>query len=187
MAMPAPTQEWTAEMARELPEDGNRYEVLDGELFVTATPSAPHQRSLRVLLFRLAEYVREHAIGEVLWSPADIEFSPRRLVQPDLFVAALVDGRPAPSWKEMTSLVLAIEALSPSTAYADRLRKRHIYMEENVGEYWIVDLDARVIERWKKGDERPEICVESLAWQPLPHLDPLTIDVTAYFAEVLGN
>ena len=86
MAMPVQQGEWTAELARALPDDGNRYEVLDGELFVTPAPALLHQRALLELYDRLKPYVVAHGLGEVLLSPADIEFSPKRLVQPYLFV-----------------------------------------------------------------------------------------------------
>ena len=193
MVMPAsvPTPlgrfDWTAEMARALPEDGNRYEVLDGELFVTPAPSADHQDALRALYDRLARYVREHGVGHIFFSPADIEFSPRRLVQPDLFVAPLVDGKRPRKWREIRGLILAVEGLSPSTARADRQVKSKIYMDEDVGEYWIVDLDGRVFERWRKGEGRPEILSESLGWQPRADVPPLSVDLMAYFAEVLDS
>ena len=188
-SVPAPVGRfnWTAEMARALPDDGNRYEVLDGELFVTPTPSADHQEALMVLLRIVDPYVREHRIGHLWLSPADIEFSPRRLVQPDLFVAPLVDGKRPRKWRDIRGLVLAVEGLSPSTARADRQVKSKIYMDEDVGEYWIVDLDARVFERWRKGEGRPEILSESFGWQPRADAPPLTIDLTAYFTEVLDG
>ena len=150
MGMPAETTEWTADMARALPDDGKRYEVLDGELFVTPAPSTPHQRALRLLYDLLAPYVERHAIGELFWSPADIEFSPRRLVQPDLFVVTLPDGKPLRAWRELNGLVLAVEALSPTTAHADRHRKRRIYTEEAVDEYWIVDWQARTVAVYRR-------------------------------------
>ncbi len=191
MPAPAPTPvgrtDWTAEMARALPDDGKRYEVLDGELFVTPAPSADHQEALTVLFRILDPYVRQHRVGHVWWSPADIEFSPRRLVQPDLFVAPLIEGKRPRKWGDIHGLVLAVETLSPSTARADRKVKSRIYMEEDVGEYWIVDLDARVFERWRMGENRPEILSESLGWQPQVDAPPLTIDLVAYFAEVLGS
>lgn len=188
MSMPAtnPPIEWTAELARALPEDGKRYEVLDGELFVTPAPNARHQGVLAALFVALHPYVQAHRIGALLWSPADIEFSPRRLVQPDLFVAPLGKHGRIDSWRDVRSLVLAIEALSPSTAFADRTRKRAIYQDEGVGEYWIVDLDARLIERWRQADARPEIALERLVWQPPGASDALTIDVQALFESVLG-
>jgi Uma2 family endonuclease len=187
MGMPAQHTEWTAEMARELPDDGNRYEVLDGELFVTPAPSLLHQRAVRVLYDVLAPYVNAHDIGEVLWSPADIEFSPRRLLQPDFFVVPPLPGGRARSWVEIKSLLLAVEVLSPSTARADRLKKRRIYQNEGVPEYWIADTDARLVERWRPGDERPEILIASLSWQPVERVDPLVIDLPRFFAGVLDE
>jgi Uma2 family endonuclease len=192
MVMPAsvPTpigrRDWTADEARALPDDGKRYEVLDGELFVTPAPSADHQEALIVLFKILDPYVREHRIGHIWWSPADIEFSPRRLVQPDLFVAPLINGKRPRKWRDIHGLVLAVETPSPSTARADRKVKSRIYMEEDVGEYWIVDLDGRVFERWRKGENRPEILSESLGWQPRADVAPLTIDLVTYFVEILG-
>jgi Uma2 family endonuclease len=187
MGMPAQHMEWTAEMARALPDDGKRYEVLDGELFVTPAPSLLHQRALQTLYDIVAPYVRAHALGETLWSPADIEFSPRRLVQPDLFVIPTLPGGRARKWDDVRSLLLAVEALSPSTARADRENKRIIYQGEGVPEYWIIDLDARLIERWGLGDERPEILIESLVWEPRADVTPLEVDLVRYFGSVLDE
>jgi Uma2 family endonuclease len=189
MRMPSPISppptEWTAQLARALPDDGNRYEVLDGELFVTPAPSGYHQRALKALAFVLDPYVREHALGELLWSPADIEFSSRRLVQPDLFVIpALPSGRMR-AWSDVSSLLLAVEILSPTTARADRFRKRTIYQSTGVPEYWIVDIDARVVERWRPEDERPEILADTLTWAPRADAAPLEIDLPRWFAAVL--
>jgi Uma2 family endonuclease len=185
MAMPAPATEWTAEMAIALPADGNRYEVLDGELFVTPAPNFGHQHVISRLLIRLDPFVQAHGLGWLLTYPADITFSPKRLVQPDLFVVpARPDGRPR-SWRDVKALSLAVEVLSPSTARADRHRKRLIYQDEQVPEYWIVDVDARLFERWRPSDSRPEIITDTLVWQPLPHADALRIDVPEFFADVM--
>jgi Uma2 family endonuclease len=86
MGMPEQDTEWTAEMVRALPDDGQRYEVLDGELFVSPAPRPDHQSVLQRLFVILDDYVRKHELGWVFMSPADLEFSPRRYVQPDLFV-----------------------------------------------------------------------------------------------------
>jgi Uma2 family endonuclease len=189
MGMPIPADtEWTAEMVRALPEDGKRYEVLDGELFVTPAPRLLHQRAISTLYELLSPFVASVKLGELLCSPADIEFSPRRLVQPDLFVAPLVGGRRPRDWTEIHALVLAIEVLSPSTARADRHHKRRIYMSEEVDEYWIVDLDARVIERWQRGRELADVEGETLVWQPASASGvALTINVVQYFAGVLDE
>jgi Uma2 family endonuclease len=183
MGMPAQQIEWTAEMARTLPDDGQRYEVLDGALFVTPAPSPRHQKAVMALLRRIDPYVRANGLGETLPSPADIEFSPRRLVQPDVFVVPA--SAKLRDWRDVTSLLLAAEVLSPSTARADRLSKRVIYQSQLVPEYWIVDLDARVIERWRPEDERPEILTETLTWQPRLEISPLSIELGPFFAEIL--
>jgi Uma2 family endonuclease len=180
MAMPAHTLEWTADMARALPDDGRRYEVLDGALFVTPAPAVLHQWVLGQLYMPLRGYVERHRIGRVLWSPADIQFSPRRLVQPDLFVVPWVE-RPPASWREITQLVLAIEVLSPSTARADREVKRHIYQAEGVPEYWIIDTDARLVDRWRPGDERAEVIAASLVWAPRADIEPLRLSLDELF------
>jgi Uma2 family endonuclease len=82
--------------------------------------------------------------------------------------------------------VLAIEVLSPSTAKLDRGVKRRIYMEESVDEYWIVDADAWCIERWRRGEERPEIVTETLAWRPERGEQELAIELPALFRDALG-
>jgi Uma2 family endonuclease len=184
MAMPVQGK-WTAELARALPDDGNRYEVLDGELFVTPAPALLHQRALLELYDRLKPYVVAHGLGEALLSPADIEFSPKRLVQPDLFVIPDAPGGRRKAWREVKSLLLAVESLSPTTARADRIKKRKIYQDEGVPEYWIIDLDARAFERWRPSDERPEILADTLVWHPRAEIEPLTIDLEEYFTAVL--
>ena len=183
MGMVAPTL-YTAEMVRALPEDGRRYEVIDGALLVTPAPGVAHQRAIRELFLLLHPYVQDHQLGETLWSPADIELDPRTLVQPDLFVT-LTRPKPGDTWQDV-ELRLAIEVLSPSTARYDRLTKRVRYQRQGV-EYWIVDLDARVVERWAPSDERPEILGGELRWRPSAAAPELTIDLDAFFAEVLDR
>ncbi|HEU4647928.1 MAG TPA: Uma2 family endonuclease [Gemmatimonadales bacterium] len=187
MAMPHSTAHWTAAEVLALPDDGNRYEVVDGELLVSPAPSLHHQRAVGLLYERLRPFVESHGLGCVLSSPADIEFDERTLVQPDVFAAPLVEGRLPRSWKEVHGLLLAVEVLSPSTARADRQVKRRRYQRHGVSEYWIVDLDARLIERWRPADERPEILGERIEWRPSPDTPPLLIDLVALFAEVLDH
>jgi Uma2 family endonuclease len=188
MAMPAlhADLDWTVERALALPEDGNRYEVLDGELVVTPAPSYRHQAALAALFVPLQQYVRAHGLGTTLWSPADIVFSPRRLVQPDLFVVPPRRGAPPTHWSEIRSLLLAIEATSPTTARADRNRKRAIYMSEDVGEYWIVDTRQRLVERWRRGSVAPQILTDSLVWTPREGLPPFVLALPTYFDELGG-
>ncbi|HET7585689.1 MAG TPA: Uma2 family endonuclease [Gemmatimonadaceae bacterium] len=185
--MPAATTHWTADMVRALPDDGKRYEVVDGELLVAPAPTWDHQRAIRELFLRLHPYITAHRLGQVIWAPADVTFSTTRMVEPDLFVVPLVSGREPRTWEEVGRLLLAVEVLSPSTARADRQVKRRLYQQENVPEYWIVDVDARLIERWRPTDARPEILTERLGWQPDAAYPPIEIALDEYFAEVCGE
>ena len=186
MAMPATTL-WTADMVRALPDDGKRYEVIDGELFVTPAPTLRHQRAILELATPLRTYAMAHATGEVLLAPADVLTAEHVTVQPDVFVAPLVEGRKPGSWEEVGTPLLAIEILSPSSARADRHVKRRLYQRERIPEYWIVDVDARLLERWRPEDERPEILAERVEWHPDPRHPPLVIDLAQYFREVLAE
>ena len=178
---------WTAEMLDELPDDGNRYEIIDGELFVTPSPAWRHGDAVMDLYRPLNAYARDHGVGHVKVAPQDVVYSRRTVVEPDLFVVPLVDGRKPRTWAEAGRLLLAVEVLSPGSQRADRWVKRALYQRENVPEYWIVDVDARLIERWRPGDERPEILGERLEWQPAADHPALAIDLERYFAEVIGE
>jgi Uma2 family endonuclease len=186
MAMPATTH-WTVDMVRALPDDGKRYEVIDGKLFVTPAPTWTHQHAVLKLGILLAAYLEQHSIGHVLVAPAEVLVTGDVKVEPDVFVVPLVEGRKPTSWEEAARLLLVIEVLSPTTARADRHVKRRLYQRERVPEYWIVDVDARLVERWRPEDQRPEILAEQLAWQSEPSQPPLVIDLAGYFREVLGQ
>ncbi len=82
--------------------------------------------------------------------------------------------------------MLFVEILSPSTARYDRVVKRRRYQREGI-EYWIVDVESRLIERWLGGDERPEILAEQLGWQLPGHEAAFSLDVVGYFARVHGE
>jgi Uma2 family endonuclease len=186
MAMPAQPTEWTIDMVRALPDDGNRYEVIDGELFVTPAPSWIHQNAVLELALLLTPYLRAHALGHAIISPADVVFGPRNAVEPDLFVVPLVEGLPPRTWEEAGRLLLTVEVLSPSTRRADRVEKRDLYKRKAVPRYWIVDTDARTVERYLPDDSAPETFTETLEWQPDNAAPPLVIDLPAYFDRVLG-
>lgn len=194
MAMPVPLplmpdtsrRDWTVAERNALPDDGNRYEVVDGELLVSPSPSLLHQIAVAELFAALREYVRAHEMVCVM-APADVTFSPRRVVQPDLLVAPFVQGRQPSRLEEIRRLVLAAEVLSPTTARADRYVKRRLYQSEGVREYWIVDTESRFVERWHPGDDAPEVVTESLAWSAGEEAEPLVIDLAAYFRRVHGE
>jgi Uma2 family endonuclease len=183
MGMPQTAELWTAVRIRALPDDGLRHEVVDGEHLVTPSPRPLHQIAVGELFRLLDSYVREHDLGRVMSSPADIEFDPRTLVQPDLFVTSRKRFR---AWADALPLRLAVEVISPGTARADRIVKRRRFQRASV-EYWIVDLDARLVERWRPADERPEVLEERLLWEPEGAAVPLLLDLGEFFREVNGE
>ena len=104
MHMPTLKRRWTADDLRDLPDDGNRYEVIDGELFVTPAPSWMHQRAAAELFRMIAAYLEREPHADVLLAPADVSFSRTRIVQPDVFVVPLVDGRRPRQFEELGRL-----------------------------------------------------------------------------------
>jgi Uma2 family endonuclease len=187
MAMPAQPTEWTVAMVRALPDDGNRYEVVDGELFVTPAPSLMHQRAILELAYLLGPYLRDQRLGEVIIAPADVMFGPRTMVEPDLFAIPLTPGALPRAWEEVGRLLLAVEVLSPSTARTDRGEKRELYQRKNAPEYWVVDVDNRRIERWTPNATSAESLTSTFEWRPDRFTEPLVIDIPQYFARVLGE
>jgi len=185
MHMPNLKRQWTAAERDELPDDGNRYEIIDGELFVTPAPALRHQEAALTLYRALAEYLERNRVGHAFAAPADIVFSPRRAVQPDLLVLPLFNGRRPEHFDNVRRLLLAVEVLSPSTARADRVAKRTLFREEDVPEYWVVDLDARTFERSTPFEPRAEVLVERLEWLPEGASEPFVLDLVKYFEKVL--
>jgi Uma2 family endonuclease len=132
-----PVDDWfTADDLDTLPDDGNRYELLDGELLVTPSPRVRHQAvslELGVLLRQaLPRGLR------VLAAPMDVRFGPKRQLQPDLLVVR-DEGLDAVRVESVPLLV--VEILSRSTRSRDAVTKRRAYEQEGVASYWIIDAD----------------------------------------------
>ncbi|HMC57020.1 MAG TPA: Uma2 family endonuclease [Gemmatimonadaceae bacterium] len=160
-----------------------RYELLDGELLVTPSPTWAHQMIVAAMHRIVAPYCIEQSIGVALMSPADIELAVESILQPDVFVVPeeLIPTEPVQGWEHVRSLLLAVEVLSPSTQRADRVGKREFYLDHGVPDYWIIDADARVIERWTSDSTRPDIRRDVLEWQPATARSSLRIDVQQFF------
>ena len=192
MAMPAEVQRrWTAREVRELiaaaPLATPRYELVEGELLVTPSPAYPHQMAVIRLVVALSAYLERERVGFVVTSPSDVELEPEFITQPDIFVVpkdesrrVMAEGLP------VRELLLAIEVLSPSSSRHDRVRKRPLY-QRHVPDYWIVDLDARLVERWTPGDERPELITETLSWHPVGATTAFSLDLPSYFESVFAT
>lgn len=179
MGMAAPLY-YTAEDVRSLPDDGNRYETVHGELLVTPAPRLWHQEVCGRLYAALRAYLEQNPVGHVMASPADISWGPDILVQPDLFVAALDEVRTL-DWARVRTLRLAVEVLSPSTARYDRFTKRRLYQEVGVSVYWVVDPEARLVEEWAPQAAFPVVHRAALTWSPDGASEPFTLGLGQLF------
>lgn len=180
MGMSHAAERWTAEMVRALPDDGHRYELIGGELIVTPAPRALHQvaiSELEALLRRPAEDRGAH----LLHSPADISLGEDEILQPDLFACRTTSGRPPRDWADISTLLLVIEVVSPSSARYDRTVKRMRYQRARVPDYWVVDVSARAIERWRPESEEPDVLTDGIEWAGFP------IDLPAMFRSIFGE
>ena len=187
MAMPMLSQgDWTVAKLHALPDDGNRYEIIDGALYVTPSPSFAHQGVIGELFLRLMPYAEPRGIG-VMFSPADIQYSERTVVQPDLFAFRNPTNTATRTWADVQPLLLAVEVISPSSRRRDRSVKRRLFQAQGVPEYWVIDAARRQIERWRPAANEAEVLTSSLSWHPLPAHEPLNLDLVAFFTRVAGE
>ncbi len=128
-----------------LPED-RRYEIIDGELFMTPSPTTYHQRIILNLTRLVDDHVRTQKLGEVLFAPCDVVLSQVDIIQPDiLFVSA--ERRAIIGEKYVSAAPdLVVEVLSPSTAQRDQTLKSKTYERYGARELWIASPEARTIE-----------------------------------------
>ena len=185
MGMAAPLYH-SAEMVRELIDETRhwpRYETVHGELLVTPAPRLWHQEIVARLLVALREYVSRERIGHAFASPSDISWGPDTLVQPDVFVVPLEEARTL-TWSKVTTLLLAIEALSSSSARADRFTKRHLYQEVGVPLYWVIDAEDRSAEIWTRVDLFPRAERECLVWRPNGASEPFELLLEELFRPI---
>lgn len=184
MAMPAIEHRlWTVEEVQAIPEDGNRYECIDGELFVSPSPVQRHQRALLMMAIALQRYAeQEQRVGWVWMAPSDLILGPRTIVQPDLRVHAA--GPRATREEVSAASLLIVEILSPSTARLDRHEKRRLYLNGVTAHYWIVDLASELVEVWVPGVDQPFIVTDTLTWEPRGTSTAFSIELAPFFADV---
>jgi len=182
MHMAAPTY-YTADMVRAFPEDGNRYEVVYGELLVTPAPRPWHEVVQGRLYVALVDYLRAEPVGHVFGSRSDLSWREDVLVSPDLFVVTLEQARTL-KWAEMQDYLLVVEVLSPSSTRFDRFTKRRLYQDKGVLAYWVVDPDARVVEMWSPGSQLPVVERECLSWHPHGATAPFVLGLAELFRPI---
>ena len=180
MVMPNAAPLYSADELRAWPDDGQRYEVVHGELLVSPAPRFWHQELVDRLLVALRLYLVREPIGSANSSPADISWDERTLVQPDLFVVALDEARTG-DWARIKTLLLAVEVLSPSSHRADRVIKRQLYQAHGVGTYWIVDTDARRVELLTPTATAPVLLIDRLTWHPDGAIEPFVMSLEELF------
>ena len=181
MAMPQrlPLPEYTIEDLEHFPNDGQRYELLEGFLIVTPAPGGPHQLVASRLHVALAGYLGTRAY---VTGPGVVERKPRTHLEPDLLVF------PGPihkefKWTDLTSHWLAVEVLSRSSRKYDRDYKRDAYLALGVAEVWLVDRWERAIFVCRPGAGERRI-TGTLRWQPAGVAEPMALEVEQLFVEL---
>lgn len=147
------TIRFKAEDIWDTPEDGNRYEVIGGELYVTPPPLEPHQRGSGRLFGFLWQYVYPRRLGEVYSAPLAVVLDEETAVQPDLVYVSrerqhLVSERGVEGPPD-----LVVEILSRSTRGRDRGIKMRLYAAAGIPHYWIVDPSTRTLEAYRLGEQ----------------------------------
>jgi Uma2 family endonuclease len=175
---------YTADMVRALPDDGNRFETVHGELLVTPAPRMWHQIVVDRLRDALKACLLHHPEWHVFATASDVSWGlPDVLVQPDLFVVPVAEVRML-EWAHLRRLELVIEVLSPTTARTDRFTKRRLYQEMRVPSYWVVDADDHFVEVWTPEVALPRVEREQIEWLPVGAVEPCSVSVRELFRAV---
>ncbi len=129
-----------------MPDDGMRYELIDGEVYMTPSPSRRHQRTASNLHFALREFVESRHLGTVFFAPFDVVFGERTALQPDLLFVRAENRRIITDANVQGAPDLVIEILSPTNASFDRGTKLQVYARAGVPEVWYFDPETETAE-----------------------------------------
>lgn len=178
MGMAATTTKiWTLEELHSLPDDGNKYELIHGELFVTPPPTDYHETIAARLTRLLDPFVAANGLGFVYHPRAVMRFQGSE-VEPDLMVRN-AHPRPEKDWNKAPRPSLIVEILSEYTRRRDRVQKKNLYLEAGV-EYWIVDPEARTVTVARPG-EADRIERDTMSWTPIGISATLILGVVEIF------
>jgi Uma2 family endonuclease len=174
---------WTYSEFARLPNDGNRYEVIDGELYVSPSPQPRHELISQRLNRQLDNFVHEHDLGWILTAPVDVLFAEGEYVAPDLIFVrrervGIITERGIEAAPD-----LIVEISSPSSRTLDRGPKLRQYTRFGVPLYWIIDPDGARVEVYRLSEfpSAPSVAAETLTWTPVPTGPTLTIEVPPLF------
>ena len=179
MAMSMPANAWTLEELHRLPDDGNKYELIRGELFVTPPPSVDHEEVLARLSTVLTRYVEKHGLGRVYHPRAVVRFE-RSEAEPDLMVRSVPFGVYGNAWEKLPPPLLVVEVLSPFTRRRDLVEKREYYLDAGAAEYWVLDGEHRELRVIRRGVE-DVLIRDVLVWPAVP-AEPLTLELAELFS-----
>jgi Uma2 family endonuclease len=137
---------WTYNHYAALQEDGHRYEIVDGVLYMSPSPSEPHQSATGLFYYYLLLHVQIPGLGRTYIAPFDVELAPDIVVQPDVVVVLNAGREKITPSRIVGTPDLVVEVSSPSTAGYDRRQKQDAYACSGISEYWIVDATAQTVE-----------------------------------------
>lgn len=167
MAVATVTKRWTLEELHSLPDDGNKYELIHGDLFVTPAPTDEHEMIAARVTRILDPYVAMQALGHVLRPRSVIRIvrgEDVTEVEPDLMVRR-ANRDAAGDWAKAPLPILVVEIGSPSTWRRDRQFKRDLYVELDIPEYWIIDPDRREL-TIVRPDHTSVVVRDMMEWSP---------------------
>ena len=182
MSQHPPRYTWTYSEYARFPDDGNRYEVIDGEVLVTPAPSPRHQHILATLLIALRLYAERWRLGVVL-PEVDLLFVTGQFLRPDLlFVPQSARGGITDHGVEEAP-GLVVEVLSPTSGSIDRVKKPRRYGDFGVPGYWVVDPEERVVWIWRFAAvaSEPERVTERVSWLPEGAGEPFVLELEELF------
>jgi Uma2 family endonuclease len=184
MAMPAPVvvPTYTIDDLEHFPDDGNRYELLDGVLLVTPAPMPPHQVVIAELMGDITLYVKSAGLARVV-SPGAVEIAPKTHLEPDLLVFPATEPLNQ-KWAAIRRWWLAVEVFSDSSVIYDRDFKRDAYLAMGVAEVWLVDWWDRAVYVSRGGAPKDVLHRETLSWHPAGMPDPLHFDLEHIFRDL---
>ncbi len=137
---------WTYNHYAALPDDGQRYQIVEGVLFMTPAPGIFHQKVAQKLFRYLAVQIEDAGLGQVFMAPVDVELAANMVVQPDVIVILNASSDKITPSRIVGAPDLVIEVSSPSTVGFDRREKQDAYARAGIPEYWIADPIAHTIE-----------------------------------------
>jgi Uma2 family endonuclease len=185
MAMPVALPRFTLEDLASFPDDGNRYELVDGILLVTPAPMPPHQLVLSRIAGWLIRALGDPPRAQILF-PGVVEIAPNLHLEPDILVVPLSEPMNG-AWTDVRVFRLAVEVSGRGSRIYDREYKRPAYLRAGVEEVWRADLKERCILVSRPGTPAEERRHDTVEWAPSELPRPAVLDVTAVFEGVAGD